>query len=386
MQSDTTPVLITGVAGFIGYHLAERFLRERRPVVGVDNLNDYYDVSLKQARLANLQKHPGFGFAQTDLADAAGLEAVFAAHQCEIVVNLAAQAGVRYSLTHPQAYVRSNIEGFVNLLELCRHRAVRHLLFASSSSVYGARTNVPFSVEQNVDHPISLYAATKKSNELMAHCYSHLFQLPATGLRFFTVYGPWGRPDMALFLFTRAILAGEPIRVFNYGQMERDFTYIDDIVEGVRQLTDHTPVPDAEWRGDAPNPATSNAPYRIYNIGNNKPVPLLYMIEVLEKCLGRKATKELLPMQPGDVPATYADVKELEQTVGFRPSTPIEVGIERFVRWFREYYESTNKRFDAAGARARAESGWRLCHSETTFVSSGKGSSSWSSYGHQVSP
>ncbi|HEV2097941.1 MAG TPA: NAD-dependent epimerase [Stellaceae bacterium] len=331
-------VLITGVAGFIGYHLAEKFLREGRAVVGIDNLSDYYDVTLKRARLENLAGRAGFAFSHIDIADQVALEAVFAAHRCETVINLAAQAGVRYSLTHPQTYIRSNLEGFANLLEMCRNYEVQHLLYASSSSVYGALTSVPFSEHHSVDHPISLYAATKKSNELMAHCYSHLFRLPTTGMRFFTAYGPWGRPDMALFLFTRAILAGEPIRVFNYGRMERDFTYIDDVVEGVYRLADHIPKPDPAWRGDAPDPATSLAPYCVYNIGNNRPVQLMHLIGVLEACLGRTAVKEFLPMQPGDVPATCADVRDLEAAVGFKPSTPIEAGVERFVRWYRDYY------------------------------------------------
>jgi UDP-glucuronate 4-epimerase len=334
----SAPVLVTGVAGFIGYHLADKLLRQGRPVVGVDNLNDYYDVGLKRARLARLEGRASFAFSQTDLADRAGLEAVFAAHPCEIVVNLAAQAGVRYSLENPQAYIRSNLEGFANLLEICRGRDVRHLLYASSSSVYGASTRVPFSTHSGADHPLSLYGATKRANELMAHSYSHLFRLPATGLRFFTVYGPWGRPDMALFLFTRAILAGEPIRVFNHGQMERDFTYVDDVVEGVCRLCDLVPEPDPAWQGEAPDPATSRAPWRLYNIGNNRPASLLHLIEVLENCLGRKAIKDFLPMQPGDVPATCAEIDDLEKAVGFRPATPIEVGVERFVRWYREYY------------------------------------------------
>jgi UDP-glucuronate 4-epimerase len=337
----SAPVLVTGVAGFIGYHLADKLLRQGRPVVGVDNLNDYYDVGLKRARLARLEGRAGFAFSQTDLADRAGLEAVFGAHPCEIVVNLAAQAGVRYSLENPQTYIRSNLEGFANLLEICRGRDVRHLLYASSSSVYGASTRVPFSTHSGADHPLSLYGATKRANELMAHSYSHLFRLPATGLRFFTVYGPWGRPDMALFLFTRAILAGEPIRVFNHGQMERDFTYVDDVVEGVCRLCDLVPEPDPAWQGEAPDPATSRAPWRLYNIGNNRPVSLLYLIEVLENCLGQKAIKDFLPMQPGDVPATCAEIDDLEKAVGFRPATPIEEGVERFVRWYREYYPAT---------------------------------------------
>lgn len=333
-----TPVLVTGAAGFIGFHLARRLLEQGRPVIGLDNVNDYYDVSLKEARLRQLEAMDGFRFVRMDLADGAGLARLFADNGFETVVNLAAQAGVRYSLVNPQAYVASNVEGFVNILEACRHHGARHLVYASSSSVYGAVTRMPFSVHQNVDHPVSVYAASKKANELLAHSYSHLFGLPTTGVRFFTVYGPWGRPDMALFLFTRAILAGEPIQVFNHGDMERDFTYIDDIVEGLVRLADHVPRPDPAWSGERPDPGTSLAPYRIYNIGNHTPVRLLRLIEILEDCLGRKAEKRFLPMQPGDVPATYADVDDLARDVGFSPDTPIEVGTERFVRWYREFY------------------------------------------------
>jgi UDP-glucuronate 4-epimerase len=333
-----TPVLVTGAAGFIGFHLARRLLEQGRPVIGLDNVNDYYDVSLKEARLRQLEAMDGFRFVRMDLADGAGLARLFADNGFETVVNLAAQAGVRYSLVNPQAYVASNVEGFVNILEACRHHGARHLVYASSSSVYGAVTKMPFSVHQNVDHPVSVYAASKKANELLAHSYSHLFGLPTTGVRFFTVYGPWGRPDMALFLFTRAILAGEPIQVFNHGDMERDFTYIDDIVEGLVRLADHVPRPDPAWSGERPDPGTSLAPYRIYNIGNHTPVRLLRLIEILEDCLGRKAEKRFLPMQPGDVPATYADVDDLARDVGFSPDTPIEVGTERFVRWYREFY------------------------------------------------
>jgi UDP-glucuronate 4-epimerase len=332
-------ILVTGAAGFIGFHLARQLLRQGRPVVGLDNLDPYYDVTLKQARLAELERLPGFAFVRADLADAAALATVFRQHEFAVVINLAAQAGVRHSLEDPHAYVRSNVAGFLNVLEACRHNRVRHLLYASSSSVYGAATKMPYSVHQNVDHPLSLYGASKKANELMAHAYSHLFGLPTTGVRFFTVYGPWGRPDMALFLFTRAILAGEPIQVFNHGQMERDFTYIDDIVEAVARLADRVPAPDPAWNGEAPDPATSAAPYRLYNIGNNQPVPLLRLIEILEDCLGRKAVKQFLPMQPGDVPATYADVDDLARDVDFAPRTPIEVGVERFVRWYREFYK-----------------------------------------------
>jgi UDP-glucuronate 4-epimerase len=313
-------------------------LEKGREVVGLDNLNDYYDVGLKEARLQRLEAMQGFRFVRMDLADAAGITQLFADNRFEIVLNLAAQAGVRYSLVNPRAYVKSNIEGFVNILEACRHHHVKHLLYASSSSVYGAVTRMPFSVHQNVDHPVSLYAASKKANELLAHSYGHLFGLPTTGVRFFTVYGPWGRPDMALFLFTRAILAGEPIQVFNRGEMERDFTYIDDVVEALVRLADRVPAPDPDWSGEHPDPGTSLAPYRLYNIGNHTPVKLMHLIRVLEDCLGRKAKMQLLPMQPGDVRATYADVDDLAKEVGFSPHTPIEIGVERFVRWYREFY------------------------------------------------
>lgn len=335
-------ILVTGAAGFIGFHLSQRLLERGDSVVGLDNLNTYYDVTLKHNRLLQLQKQAGFEFVQVDVADPQALEAVFAKQDFDRVVHLAAQAGVRYSLENPRAYIDANIVGFLNILENCRHREVPHLVYASSSSVYGANTAMPFSVHQNVDHPVSLYAASKKSNELMAHTYSHLFRLPTTGLRFFTVYGPWGRPDMALFLFTRAILAGEAIQVFNQGAMRRDFTYVDDIVEGVIRVTDRIPNANPEWTGDSPDPATSSAPYRLYNIGNHEPVELLPFIEVLESALGRKAHKEFLPMQPGDVPATFADVEALARDVGYRPSTPIEVGIQRFVDWYRSYYSSTH--------------------------------------------
>jgi UDP-glucuronate 4-epimerase len=332
------PVLVTGAAGFIGFHLAAALLRVGRPVVGLDNVNDYYDVSLKEARLSQLGGMPGFRFCRVDLASLEDVMRVFDEHRFELVVNLAAQAGVWYSLSNPHAYVKSNLEGFVNVLEACRHYEVRHLVYASSSSVYGSVTRMPFSVHQNVDHPVSTYAATKKANELLAHSYSHLFHLPTTGVRFFTVYGPWGRPDMALFLFTRAILAGKPIRVFNNGDMRRDFTYIDDIIEGLVRLGDRVAAPNPGWDGNNPDPATSLAPYRIYNIGNNRPVELLYLIKVLEDCLGVKAKIERWPMQPGDVQATYADVADLANDVGFSPATPIEVGVERFVRWYRDFY------------------------------------------------
>jgi UDP-glucuronate 4-epimerase len=334
-----TPILVTGAAGFIGFHLARRYLDAGRPVIGFDNLNDYYDVSLKHARLGVLKQNPAFQFVHADLADAAALNRLFEQHDFEVVVNLAAQAGVRYSLTNPQAYVESNLVGFVNILEACRHHGAHHLLYASSSSVYGGVTRMPFSVHQNVDHPLSVYAATKKSNELLAHAYSHLFRLPTTGLRFFTVYGPWGRPDMALFIFTRAILAGKPIQIFNHGHMERDFTYIDDIVDGVFRLTDKMPQPDEGWNADAPEPGRSSAPYRLYNIGNSQPVPLMQLISVLENCLGIEAKKEFLPMQPGDVPATYADIDDLAREVGFLPQTGIETGVARFVAWYKEYYK-----------------------------------------------
>lgn len=331
-------VLVTGAAGFIGYHLTERLLARGDSVVGIDNINDYYDPTLKEARLARLSGRNGFQFARLSLEDTAELGAVFSEHRPERVVNLAAQAGVRYSLANPRAYVDANLVGFLNILEECRHREVEHLVYASSSSVYGGNTRLPFSVHDNVDHPLSLYAATKKANELMAHTYSHLYRLPTTGLRFFTVYGPWGRPDMALFLFTKAILEGRPIQVFNRGQMRRDFTYVDDIVEGVVRVLDRVPSLDALWNSDTPDPAASDAPYRIYNIGNSQPVELMHLIGTLEKCLGVEAQKELLSMQPGDVTATYANIDDLVRDVGFRPDTPIESGIEAFVEWFRDYY------------------------------------------------
>jgi len=331
-------ILVTGAAGFIGYHTSERLLARGDTVVGLDNVNDYYDPTLKEARLARLQGQPGFTFVKMDLGDRAGIERLFATERFDKVINLAAQAGVRYSLTNPHTYIDSNLVGFLHILEGCRHHGVQHLTYASSSSVYGANTAMPFSVHQNVDHPLSLYAATKKANELMAHTYSHLYGLPTTGLRFFTVYGPWGRPDMALFLFTKAILEGRPIDVFNHGQMRRDFTYIDDIVEGVIRTSDHTAPPNTVWDSDCPDPATSKAPYRIYNIGNNNPVELMHLIGTLEQALGRTAVKNMLPMQLGDVPATYADVAALEQDVGFAPKTSIETGVARFVAWYRAYY------------------------------------------------
>ncbi|MGQ4650678.1 NAD-dependent epimerase/dehydratase family protein [Lyngbya aestuarii] len=334
-------ILVTGAAGFIGFHLCQKLLARGESVVGIDNLNDYYDVNLKQARLAQLENQSNFEFAKLDLANRDGMASLFAEHQPEKVAHLAAQAGVRYSLKNPYAYSDSNLIGFVNILEGCRHSGVKHLVFASSSSVYGANTKIPFSVEDFVDHPVSLYAATKKANELMAHAYSHLYNLPTTGLRFFTVYGPWGRPDMAYFLFTRAILAGQPIQVFNHGKMQRDFTYIDDIVEGVVRVLDRIPTsnPDSPPNSPEANSNTTKAPYKIYNIGNNQPVPLLEFIEVLEKCLGKEAQKNLLPMQPGDVPITYADITELELETGFKPTTSIETGIAQFVKWYLSYYQ-----------------------------------------------
>ncbi|MFW6171337.1 MAG: NAD-dependent epimerase [Planctomycetota bacterium] len=332
-------ILVTGAAGFIGFHLSTKLLARGDTVVGLDNLNDYYDVRLKRDRLAQLTAHDRFEFEPMELADRSGIERLFQKHPFDKVVNLAAQAGVRYSLQNPHAYIDSNVVGFMNVLEGCRHAGVQHLVYASSSSVYGANTKMPFSIHHNVDHPVSLYAATKKANELMAHTYSHLYRLPTTGLRFFTVYGPWGRPDMALFLFTKAILTGQPINVFNYGKMRRDFTYIDDIVEGVARVTDRVPRPDESWSGESPDPGTSRAPYKIYNIGNNAPVELEHFIAVLEEALGVPAEKNLMPMQPGDVPATYADVDDLIQDVGFQPATPIEEGIQRFVAWYRDYYQ-----------------------------------------------
>jgi UDP-glucuronate 4-epimerase len=332
-------ILVTGAAGFVGFFLAQKLLDRKDEVIGLDNINDYYDVNLKNDRLAQLKDRPGFTFYKLDLADRAGMESLFTEHQFDTVAHLAAQAGVRYSLQNPHAYVNSNLVGFIHILEGCRHQKVKHLVFASSSSVYGANTKMPFSVHDNVDHPLSLYAATKKSNELMAHTYSHLYNLPTTGLRFFTVYGPWGRPDMALFTFTKAIISGKPIDVFNYGKMQRDFTYVDDIVEGVIRTLDKIPQSNPEWSGEHPDPSSSKAPYKIYNIGNNQPVELIRFIEVLEDCLGMKAEKNLLPLQPGDVLATYADVEDLTKDVDFKPSTPIEVGIDNFVKWFRSYYK-----------------------------------------------
>ena len=332
-------VLVTGTAGFIGSTLAKRLLERGDEVIGVDNLNDYYDVNLKQSRLNRLLDFEGFTDIRANIEDQSAMEVLFKQHQPQRVVNLAAQAGVRYSLINPHSYINSNIMGFMNILEGCRHHHVEHLVYASSSSVYGSNTKMPFAVQDNVDHPLSLYAASKKANELMAHTYSSLYQLPTAGLRFFTVYGPWGRPDMALFMFTQKILAGEPIDVFNYGHHKRDFTYIDDIVEGVMRTLDKVAEPNPDWRGDAPDPCTSQAPYRLYNIGSNNPVDLLRYIEILEDCLGKKAEKNLLPLQPGDVPDTYANVDALVQDVGYKPATPIEQGIANFVEWYRDYYQ-----------------------------------------------
>jgi UDP-glucuronate 4-epimerase len=332
-------ILVTGAAGFVGFHLSQRLLSENHQVIGIDNLNDYYEVTLKEDRLAQLKDRDNFTFHKLDLADRDGIDKLFDRYQIEMVVNLAAQAGVRYSIQNPRAYIDSNLNGFGNILEGCRHHHVQHLVYASSSSVYGANTKIPFSVRDNVDRPISLYAATKKANELMAHTYSHLYQIPTTGLRFFTVYGPWGRPDMAPMLFTKAILAGKPIDVFNYGKMQRDFTYVDDIIEGVVRVMHKIPQPNPDLVEDIPDPAISKAPYRIYNIGNNQPIELMYFIEVLEKCLGIEAQKNILPMQPGDVPRTYADVSDLVRDVGFKPDTSIEVGVARFVDWYRSYYQ-----------------------------------------------
>ncbi|MGD9211014.1 MAG: NAD-dependent epimerase [Desulfobacteraceae bacterium] len=330
--------LITGAAGFIGFHLSKRLLQDGVEVIGVDNLNDYYDVTLKQSRLKILQEFDNFSFYKVDLSDKAGLTNIFKDCEIEIVVNLAAQAGVRYSLINPSAYIDSNIVGFLNILECCRHFNLKHLVFASSSSVYGANTKMPFSVHDNVDHPVSLYAASKKSNELMAHTYSHLFKLPCTGLRFFTVYGPWGRPDMALFLFTKSITEDKPIKIFNHGKMRRDFTYIDDIVEGIKRVMEKPPQPNPDWRGEKPDPGSSYTHYKIYNIGNNQPVELMAFVEAIEKALGKKAKKEFLDLQPGDVPATYANVDDLIKDVGFKPKTSIENGIGEFIDWYKKYY------------------------------------------------
>ncbi|MFM9941105.1 MAG: NAD-dependent epimerase [Hyphomicrobiaceae bacterium] len=331
-------ILVTGVAGFIGFHTAKALIARGDEVIGLDVINDYYDVTLKHARLAQLAALPRYAFVKLDLADRTGMAHVFATHKPERVIHLAAQAGVRYAAVNPHAYVDSNITGFLNILEGCRHNGVQHLVYASSSSVYGANTTMPFSIRQSVDHPVSLYAASKKANELMAHAYAHLHQIPTTGLRFFTVYGPWGRPDMAMFLFASKILAGQPIEIFNHGKHTRDFTYIDDIVEGVIRTMDKVATPNPQWSSAAPDPGTAAAPYRLYNIGNNQPVQLMHLITCIEKALGRTADKTYLPLQPGDVPDTYADIDALVEDVGFRPSTPIEVGVERFIAWYKGYY------------------------------------------------
>ncbi|WP_072826413.1 NAD-dependent epimerase [Bradyrhizobium erythrophlei] len=330
-------ILVTGAAGFIGFHVAQHLLSSGREVVGLDSVNNYYDPSLKQARIDVLKQQPKFSFVKADLANRETTKSLFAKHRFPAVIHLAAQAGVRYSLENPHAYADANIEGFLNVLEGCRHHGCGHLLFASSSSVYGANTRLPFSVQDNVDHPISLYAASKKANELMAHAYSHLYRIPCTGLRFFTVYGPWGRPDMAIFIFAKAILEGKPIRLFNHGNMRRDFTYVDDVVEAIARLIDRPPQGNPAWSGDNPDPASSAAPWKIYNIGNNRPEELEHVVALLEKEFGRPAIKEMLPMQPGDVLATYADIEDLARDVGFRPATTIEDGIARFSKWFREY-------------------------------------------------
>lgn len=331
-------VLVTGAAGFIGFHVAQRLLASGRTVVGLDIVNNYYDPRLKEARLVILKQHSNFSFVKIDLADRATMKSFFAQHRFPVVIHLAAQAGVRYSLENPHAYIDANIEGFINVLEGCRHNGCEHLLFASSSSVYGANTKLPFSVQDNVDHPISLYAASKKANELMAHSYSHLYRLPATGLRFFTVYGPWGRPDMAMFIFAKAIVEGAPIRLFNHGKMRRDFTFVDDVSEAIVRLVGRAPQGNSDWSGDRPDPSSSTAPWKIYNIGNNNPEELMHVVSLLEKEFGRAAAREMLPMQPGDVPATYADVEELARDIGFRPATTIEDGVARFAKWYRDYH------------------------------------------------
>jgi UDP-glucuronate 4-epimerase len=343
--------VVTGSAGFIGYHVAKRLLGEGKQVLGVDNMNGYYDVSLKRTRLTKLMGHPGFRFLMADVADQARMEKLFQGESFDCVIHLAAQAGVRYSLTNPYAYIQSNVVGFTHVLEGCRQAGVKHLVFASSSSVYGANKQLPFSVHDSVDHPVSLYAASKKSDELMAHVYAHLYQLPSSGLRFFTVYGPWGRPDMALFIFTKSILEGRPIPVYNYGKMRRDFTYIDDIVEGVVRVAERIPQPNPEWGGELLGAGTSSAPYRIYNIGNNNPVELDEFISILEEKLGKKAERILLPMQPGDVPATFADIEELAADTGFRPKTTLREGISKFVQWYLDFYAP------AQSAAACAEDG-----------------------------
>lgn len=331
-------ILVTGAAGFIGFHTCKRLLESGYSVVGVDNLNDYYEVTLKQARLSILLETTRFTFLKIDISDKSSTFAVFKEYSPSIVIHLAAQAGVRYSISNPYAYAESNLLGFLNILECCRHNKIKHLVYASSSSVYGANVKLPFSVTHNVDHPVSFYAATKKANELMAHSYSHLYDLPTTGLRFFTVYGPWGRPDMAMFIFTKAILQNKPINIFNNGEMERDFTYIDDIVDGIIKVMTHQPVPQPELKNSQLPPNISHAPYRIYNIGNNRPVKLLYLIQLLEQNLGKTAIKNFLPMQPGDVQSTFADITDIANDVGFKPSTPIEEGVKKFIKWFKDYY------------------------------------------------
>jgi UDP-glucuronate 4-epimerase len=336
-MSDST-ILVTGAAGFIGFHVAQRLLSEGRQVIGVDVLNSYYDPRLKEARLEILERHSSFTFVKFDLADRAATKSLFEQYRFSAVIHLAAQAGVRYSLENPYAYIDANIEGFTNVLEGCRHSECKHLLFASSSSVYGANTKLPFSVQDNVDHPISMYAASKKANELMAHAYSHLYRFPSTGLRFFTVYGPWGRPDMAMSLFAKAILAGTPIKLFNHGNMRRDFTYIDDVSEAIVRLVDRPPQGDPNWSGQKPDPSTSTAPWKIYNIGNNNPEDLMDVVSLLEKEFGRTAAKEMLPMQPGDLPATFADIEDLARDIGYHPSTGIDEGIARFAKWYRDYH------------------------------------------------
>jgi len=337
--TSANPVLVTGAAGFIGFHTARRLVEAGREVIGIDNLSPYYDPKLKEARLKQFAGAKNFRFVRLDLADRAATAALFAEHKFPFVVHLAAQAGVRYSLVEPYAYAYANLDGFLNILEGCRHNGCRHLLYASSSSVYGANTKMPFRTSDNVDHPLSLYGATKKANELMAHSYSHLFKLPTTGLRFFTVYGPWYRPDMAMWIFTEAIVAGKPIKLFNHGNMRRDFTYIDDVVQAVVRLVDRPAKGDAKWSGEAPDPSRSSAPWRVYNIGNNRPVELLELVALIEQAVGKKAIRELLPMQPGDVPATFADVDDLIRDVGFKPSMPIADGVKRFVAWYKEYHQ-----------------------------------------------
>ena len=338
-MTSANPVLVTGAAGFIGFHTARRLVEAGREVIGIDNLSPYYDPKLKEARLKQFAGAKNFRFVRLDLADRAATAALFAEHKFPFVVHLAAQAGVRYSLVEPYAYAYANLDGFLNILEGCRHNGCRHLLYASSSSVYGANTKMPFRTSDNVDHPLSLYGATKKANELMAHSYSHLFKLPTTGLRFFTVYGPWYRPDMAMWIFTEAIVAGKPIKLFNHGNMRRDFTYIDDVVQAVVRLVDRPAKGDAKWSGEAPDPSRSSAPWRVYNIGNNRPVELLELVALIEQAVGKKAIRELLPMQPGDVPATFADVDDLIRDVGFKPSMPIADGVKRFVAWYKEYHQ-----------------------------------------------